>query len=187
MTPEPVGIGTLYGVERVLRAQALEHAFIGGLALSAWGVPRATFDLDLALALDVERQKALLASLRGLGWDVEEHFERGWRDRMAGMPILSVRVPADHALIRVDLLVAETPFLKSVLARRVEIDLGEGPIPVCSAADLVLFKLVAWRPKDRVDLDNILWVQGVPERSYLERWAHDLGVQERLLEILAGR
>lgn len=187
MSPEPVGVETVYVVERVLREHGLEHAFIGGLALSAWGVPRATFDLDLTLALPVERQGSLLAALRGLGWDVDEIFERGWRDQMAGMPVLSVRIPADGTLIRVDLLVAETPFLRSVLARRVEIDLGQGPIPLCTAADLVLFKLVAWRPKDRLDLDNILWVQGVPERDYLERWAGPLGVEERLREILATR
>jgi predicted nucleotidyltransferase len=187
MSPDPVGIDTLYSVERVLCAQAVQHAFIGGLALSAWGVPRATFDLDLAIALPADQQGTLLAALRDLGWHVEEIFERGWRDQMAGMPVLSVRIPAERTLIRVDLLVAETPFLRSVLARRVEIDLGEGPVPVCSAADLVLLKLVAWRAKDRVDLDNVLWVQGVPERSYLERWAKELGVAERLEEILSGR
>ena len=24
-----------------------------------------------------------------------------------------------------------------------------------------------------MDLDNVLWVQGVPEREYLERWAQE--------------
>lgn len=187
MSPEPIDVTTVYAVERILRESGLEHAFVGGLALSAWGVPRATFDLDLAVALPPERQPAFLTSLRGLGWDVDEVFARGWRDQMAGIPIVSARLPADRALIRVDLLLAETPFLRSVLARRIELDLGEGPIPICTAADLVLFKLVAWRPKDRMDLDNVLWVQGVPEREYLERWAQELGVTERLQELLDTR
>jgi hypothetical protein len=60
-------------------------------------------------------------------------------------------------------------------------------VPVCSAADLVLFKLVAWRRKDQIDLDDVLWVQGVPERSYLEQWARALGVEDRLHKILEGR
>jgi predicted nucleotidyltransferase len=184
LTPDPVSVETVYAVVRVLRDQGIEFAFVGGLALSAWGVPRATFDLDLAVALPADRQRDLLSALRILGWSVDEVFERGWRDEMAGIPLIHVRIPADHALIRVDLLIADTPFLQSVLARRIELDLGQGKVPICSAADLVLFKLIAWRRKDRVDLDNILWVQGVPERTYLEHWARILGVEERLRQVL---
>lgn len=187
MTPEPVSVDTVYAVERTLRELDIEHAFVGGLALSAWGVPRATFDIDLAVSLPGERQKELLAALGRLGWDVDPIFEKGWRDQMAGIPVIHVRIPAEHSLIRVDLLIGDTPFLRSVLARRVGIDLGQGEVPVCTAADLLLFKLVAWREKDRMDLDNILWVQGVPERSYLEQWAGKLGVQDRLGKILEGR
>ena len=186
MTPEPVSVETVYAVERTLREHRIEHAFVGGLALSAWAVPRATFDLDLAVSLPGEEQKELLASLDRLGWSVESIFERGWRDRMAGIPVIHVGIPAERALIRVDFLIAETPFLRSVLARKVDIDLGQGGVPVCSAADLVLLKLIAWRKKDQVDLENILWMQGVPDRPYLEEWARELGVESRLREAIAG-
>lgn len=184
MTPEPVSAPTIYVVERILRARSIEHAFVGGLALSAWGVPRATFDLDLAVSLPGDRQKELLAALADLGWSVDEAYARGWRDEMAGIPVIHARLPAEHTLIRVDFLIAETPFLRSVLERRVELDLGLGPVPVCTAADLVLFKLIAWRDKDRSDLDNILWVQGLPEGEYVQSWARTLGVQERLRQVL---
>lgn len=184
VTPEPVSIPTVYAVERILRERAFEHAFVGGLALSAWGVPRATFDLDLAVSLPGGRQKELLGALTDLGWSVDEVYARGWRDEMAGIPVIHARLPAEHTLIRVDFLIAETPFVRSVLDRRVEIDLGQGPVPICTAADLVLFKLVAWRGKDRIDLDNVLWVQGLPEPEYVESWARKLNVQERLREVM---
>lgn len=38
-----------------------------------------------------------------------------------------------------------------------------------------------------MDLDSVLWVQGVPEREYLETWALELGVVERLKELLDKR
>jgi hypothetical protein len=120
-------------------ASGVEHAFVGGLALSAWGVPRATFDVDLVVSLPTARQAELLAALRVLGWQADEIFERGRHDQMAGIPVIHVQIPAERTLIRIDLLVAETPFLKSMLARRVEIDLGQCPVPICTAADLVLF------------------------------------------------
>ena len=35
-----------------------------------------------------------------------------------------------------------------------------------------------------MDVKNILTVQGVPERAYLERWAEELGVSDRLAKYL---
>lgn len=35
-----------------------------------------------------------------------------------------------------------------------------------------------------VDIDNVVAVQGVPEREYLQRWARRLGVGERLRKVL---
>ena len=57
---------------------------------------------------------------------------------------------------------------------------------VVSAADLVLFKLIAGRRKDWVDIDNIVAVEGVPEPGYLETWARLLGVEDGLRRILSA-
>ena len=65
-------------------------------------------------------------------------------------------------------------------------DLGQGAVPVCTAADLFLFKLLAWRKKDQVDVENLLWMQGVPDRSYVEDWARRLGLEDRLREAISG-
>jgi hypothetical protein len=87
----------------------------------------------------------------------------------------------------IDLFEATTPFLESVLERRIEIDLGRGRLWVCSAADLILLKLLADRRKDRVDVENVLLVQGVPEPEYLRRWAAALGLEQRLTRALERR
>lgn len=113
-------------------------------------------------------------------------FLRGFRDKVSGMEKVHVHLPAGPTLMAVDLFFGTTPFLQSVLERRRAVDLGRGPIFVCSAADLILLKLVADRPKDRLDVRNVLSVQGVPEPEYLERWANDLGVTDRLRAALAA-
>lgn len=51
---------------------------------------------------------------------------------------------------------------------------------VISAADLILFKLLADRPKDRLDVQNVLTVQGIPDPDYLATWAKRIGLDERL-------
>ena len=48
-----------------------------------------------------------------------------------------------------------------------------------------LFKLMADRPKDRVDVQNVLAVQGVPDSTCLHEWAERLGVRDRLHRALA--
>jgi hypothetical protein len=53
-------------------------------------------------------------------------------------------------------------------------------VRVVSPADLILFKLLADRPKDRLDVRNVLTVQGIPEADYLANWAAQLHVADRL-------
>ncbi len=180
MTREPVTIEVVRSVHEILSKNAIPHAFVGGLALNAWGIPRATFDIDLCVVLEPRQQALLLQVLRELGWSVDEPYERGWRDTMAGIPIIHAHLPSEGALVRVDLMVADTPFLRSVMGRAIDFDLGPTKVPVCSAADLLLFKLIADREKDRMDVRNVLTVQGVPDREYLERWSALLGIRDRL-------
>jgi hypothetical protein len=51
----------------------------------------------------------------------------------------------------------------------VRVPFEDSHIQVVTAADLILFKLMAGRRKDWVDIDNVLAIQGVPERPYLDR------------------
>ena len=184
MADVPASLDSIYQITGLLERRGVPHAFIGGVALNTWGVPRATFDLDLAVAVPANRMEGLLAELRQAGAVVDPVFERGFRDRIAGMEQVHVHLAAGSSLLAVDLFLATTPFLESVLARRVTIDLGRGPIWVCTAADLILFKLVADRGKDRVDVENVVSVQGVPEREYLLRWSEVLRVGPRLASLL---
>lgn len=184
MADVPASLDSVYRVAGALERSRFPYAFIGGVALNTWGVPRATFDLDLALSVSPSRSSELLAGLREIGAIVDQAFERGFRDRVQGMEKLHAHLPAGASLMAIDVFFATTPFLESVLERRAGIDLGRGPIWVCTAADLILLKLLADRRKDRADVENVLSVQSVPELEYMRRWAGILGVGPRLTEAL---
>ena len=51
---------------------------------------------------------------------------------------------------------------------------------VLGPADLILHELVAGRPKDLADVQNVLAVQGPVDASYGREWAARLGVTQRL-------
>lgn len=86
--------------------------------------------------------------------------------------------------IDVDIFLAESRFQESLLARRQREDFEGGRIWFVSPEDLILLKLVAGRPRDLIDVQDILFTQGQLDETYLRRWAAALGVTERLEEAL---
>src|ERR1043165_6386372 len=101
-----------------------------------WSLPRATYDLDIAVSISAARMPAFLDTLDQSGLVVD-------RDQLAGMEKIHVHLPTGGTLMIVDIFIASVPFLESVMSRAPELDGGRGPLRVCSAADLLLFKLCA--------------------------------------------
>ncbi|MFY9346005.1 MAG: hypothetical protein WAT39_26175 [Planctomycetota bacterium] len=161
-----------------------EYAFMGGLAVTVWGIPRATFDLDLAIGVDNQPASTLLSALQVDDIESDEHFRKGFVDGRNGMAKVAARLLFDGNWFVLDLFLGSTPFLRTVLGRRVRVPYLDSHVYAVSAADLILFKLMAGRRKDWVDIDNVVAVQGVPERPYLEQWAATLGVTDRLRRVL---
>jgi Nucleotidyltransferase of unknown function (DUF6036) len=59
-------------------------------------------------------------------------------------------------------------------------------LTVVTPEDLVLLKLLANRPRDIGDVQDILFIQGQLDESYMKRWAVELGIADRLTSILAS-
>jgi hypothetical protein len=72
---------------------------------------------------------------------------------------------------------------------------GKGPtaggivrlVRLVTAEDLILFKLLAGRPRDLLDIKDILFMQGQLDEAYMRRWAMPLGVAGQLELALAER
>ncbi len=112
-------------------AAGIRYALIGGLAMAARGVQRATLDADFILLLDdLERADAILNSL---GYRREFHSEN-----------VSHYVAPDPALGRIDLLHAFRRPALGMLDRAERLELLPGlPVPVVAIEDLVGLKIQA--------------------------------------------
>lgn len=165
-----------------LDAAAIPYFVMGGLAVTIWGLPRATFDLDLTLLLPVERTPALIAAVEAAGFEVDAPLRAGYRDVLAGMEKSSLAwTTAEGVRVEVDLFFVTTAFQEAAFARRVRVPfVGGRTLWVVTPADLILFKLLAGRAKDLADVQNLLAVQGAPEPGHLRGWAERLGVTARL-------
>ncbi len=154
-------------------------ALIGGLALAAHGVLRATRDADL-LGTDPEfLRKEFWGSLAGKGIAVTIH--RGDPDD----PLLGVVRLRREPEPDVDLVVGRERWLDNVLSRRLPLSLGGESIPVVDAADLILLKLDAGGPIDLIDARLLLLG---PDGARLRRLASERAAEtpRRIQDALAA-
>ena len=52
--------------------------------------------------------------------------------------------------------------------------------------DLILLKLIADRPRDHIDVADILFIQGELDESYMRHWAAELEISDRLAKALGN-
>jgi hypothetical protein len=137
-------------------------ALIGGLALAAHGVLRATRDADLLGTDPGFLRREFWDALAAKGVAVTIH--RGDPDD----PLLGVVRLRREPEPDVDLVVGRERWLDDLLARRSPLSLGGESIPVVDAADLILLKLDAGGPIDLIDARLLLLG---PDGSRLRRLA----------------
>ena len=153
---------------------------MGGVAARAYGLPRPTYDLDFTAAIERDRLPQVYEAVTSLGYSVSEPYRQGWVDSVGEMPLVKFRLFVEGNGIDVDVFLAESEFQKSVVERRRR-DVVEGnQVWLVSAEDLILLKLIAYRPRDVGDIADVLFTQGQLNLEYLRDWAKQLGVDERL-------
>jgi hypothetical protein len=59
-----------------------------------------------------------------------------------------------------EVTLAWLPFEREAIERAEEIDLGGVRLPVAAADDLIVYKTVAWRDRDRADVERLLRLHG---------------------------
>lgn len=162
----------------------IAYAIIGGLAVRAYGIPRPTYDIDFTLAMPRERLGKFYTAVEQRGFTVPESYRAGWVDSVAGMPLVKISYPVEKRSVDVDVFLAETEFQHQILERKILTETPTGAIWLASPEDVVLLKLVAYRPRDISDIIDVLFTQGGLDTEYLAEWAAKLGVADRLEEVL---
>ena len=160
----------------------IPYAVMGGVAVSFWGLPHFTHDIDVAVGVGAQDAIEFLEGLESEGFLVPDAFRTGWTDQLAGTRKLAVRKFVSGHVWDVDIFLEESDFVRSVMARRQFVDLDGRRTPVVTIEDLVLFRLLAWRDKDRGHLSDLLLVAGALDEAYLTAWADRLVVRDRLEE-----
>ena len=141
----------LEATTRALSELRAPWMLIGGLAVIARGVRRATTDIDVVVrgdAVDVRHALSVLATHDLLPRQPDaEAFAR------ENLVLLAQHRPTG---VDLDLSFAWSAFEHDAIADRQISKLGRVRLPIARAADLIVFKIVAGRAKDLSDVEALL-------------------------------
>ena len=144
-----------------------DYLLYGGLAAGLWGEPRYTEDVDFVLFVAERHAYRFLRVAAKHGFAVDEDLAiqqiqvSGW----ARLPFGESKSPW-----HLDLTLGDSPFDKSALARRKPVELFDRKLWVASPEDLLIYKLVAWRDRDVMDVNAIVKRQKSLDHAYLKKW-----------------
>jgi hypothetical protein len=179
-------IEALQGVTSALEALDVAHHIGGSFAVAAYGIPRASADVDVVAELQGQHVQALVEALHD-GYYISAEQVHDAIERRASFNVIHLKT-----MMKVDIFVAEDrPFAaqEQARSRRLRLDpTGEAPpFLVKSPEDLVLRKLRWFRDggqsseRQWSDVLSVLRIRlDRMDLPYMEHWADDLGVRDLL-------
>lgn len=144
-----------------LTEHGYRYAIIGGIAMSQWGVVRATYDVDIKVLVPNYNYSAVRAALQAA-------FPQRARQQA---PQNSLIVAVTIGDVITDFLLALPGYEELIIERAVLRNLDGWSAWICSAEDLIVQKVVAGRDKDWLDVETLLIEQrNRLDQAYIGNW-----------------
>ena len=130
-----------------LDRQGIPYMVIGGFAVTIWGEPRVTRDLDVTVSVAADRLPSTIDLILSEFTPLVADPVRFVTETRV-MPMIVHSVP-------VDMIFAALPYEDVAIARAQSVKLASGTVRICSPEDLILHKIISQRPRDREDIEGI--------------------------------
>ena len=140
------------------------YAIGGALAFGLWGDPRGTHDVDINLFIDHDALDGALDVLESAGVELDRQAAHE-ADRRGDVII------GWHSGLRVDFFTPSIPFSWEAMQKTVRVESALGEAAYLSAESIAVFKLMFFRPKDLLDVEKLIEVQGKSlDLAYIRDW-----------------
>jgi hypothetical protein len=168
-------LAPLSALQRLLARFDDQGIIIGGVAASLLGKPRLTADVDAVFLLSVDDLPLLVeaAAREGLTPRVTDAEDFARRNR-----VLLLR--HEESGINVDISLGALPIEVQAVERSRVHQIGPLAIRLPTPEDLIIFKAVAHRPQDLLDIQALVVSNPNLDTEYVERWVRDFA---QLLEM----
>lgn len=153
--PEQPLLQALAALDRALMELGVPFMIIGGIAVIARGVPRQTIDIDATVWGQAISLEDLLAGLEahGIVPRIPDAAEFARRRQV----LLLEHRPSGTTL---EISLAWLPFEQDAIERAGPVTLRGVEVPVAQPQDLIVYKFVAWRDRDKTDIERLLLLHG---------------------------
>lgn len=191
MSPAPKQplLEALAALDGALTELGVPFMIIGGIAVIARGVPRQTIDIDATVWGQAASLDELFAALKshGIVPRIPDAAEFARRRQV----LLLEHRPSGTTL---EISLAWLPFEQAAIERAGLVTLRGVEVPVAQPQDLIVYKFVAWRDRDKADIERLLLLHGEGLdlqhlREIARQFAEALEEPERVqeLEVLLRR
>ena len=130
-----------------LDREQVPHMVIGGFAVTVWGEPRFTRDLDVTVSVPPEKLGAIVGLISSQFTPLVANPMKFVTETRV-LPIMVQTVP-------VNLVFAALPYEEAAIARARKLVLKNGSVQVCSPEDLILYKIVSDRAREHDDIEGV--------------------------------
>jgi hypothetical protein len=174
---EPSLPDKVIAIHEALATSKIPHAFGGALALAYYAEPRATIDIDLNLFVSAERWPDVAEALAPLGVNVAD------LDSEALLSDGQCRLWwVDNAI---DLFFAYDPIHEEMRKEARRMPFADETLPILSPEHLAVCKAMFDRPKDWIDIEQMMIAEQEFDLGKVEGWLRRLvGDDDRRLERL---
>lgn len=155
---------TLGDAVEALEGLGLKYALVGGLAIGAWSIPRATRDVDLYVEMPSKSRQLLQQELRSRGFDVP-----AMEEELSSFGVFRSR---SREGVFLDIFDAAGPLGEAILSRRKQASLLGRELWIVSPDDLALLKMFSDRARDFDDLVALFKrAEKLMDMAYVRKWA----------------
>ena len=141
---------TLLKITRIFDESKIPYMLIGGYAMVIHGFPRMTQDLDISLGIDTEHIDKILNA-------VKKDFKTLVKDPVAFARDTNVLLLQDiETGVRIDLIFSFIEFERKAIDEADEIDFMGEKLRNVSVENLIIYKMLAGRERDKEDVEMIL-------------------------------
>jgi len=151
---------------------------LGGIASSLLGIPRFTHDIDALVLMDINEIENFLAQAKRVGLVPRISDAMGFARRSKVVLLLH-----RTSKIPVDISIGMLPFEEKAVRHSQRIKMKNIILNFPTPEDLIIFKGVAHRPQDLIDIQGVLKAHPRIDKRYIRRWLKDFAHTLEMPEI----
>jgi len=149
-------------IHEALAEARIAHALGGAIALAYYAEPRATIDIDINVFVPVERWPEVMAALGEVGVETAQ-LDSGALERDEQCRLWWGSNP-------VDLFFSYDPIHDEMRTDARRVPFAGETIPILSPEHLAVCKAMFNRPKDWIDIEQMIRADGIGDVAKVEGW-----------------